>query len=435
MRYLMVCISFAALLLAGCGGSDSNSNNGANGPDFLVTILNNSTAMGDTGVFNTPDGAASPAPALPGESYSFSFSAVPGDNLFFATMYVQSNDLFFAPDGTGIPLFMGSTPLTGDLTSQIMLWDAGTEVNQEPGVGGDQAPRQAAANTGTAEAVAVQLVADRMDGFTYPAVSSVLTATLSHDAATDMFTMTLAVNGASSTPIAPGAFIVNRGADAIFAAGSLDRGLGLEALAEDGDPSMLLPSLEGRSIAWSAPLTPGVWVVSSTTNVLFTDGMADYGNGLEDLAEWGSPATLDASLSADNTLASNGVFKVTNGTGAAGAIKSGDSYTFGINAAQGEMLYFATMFSDSNDLIYAPSGMGIALYDGSGNPISGDVTAQVHLWDAGTEVNQEPGVGADQPHQSGGGNVGAADSNNTVRMVNDGWDYPTDLIRVQIIPQ
>jgi len=32
-----------------------------------------------------------------------------------------------------------------------------------------------------------------------------------------------------------------------------------------------------------------------------------------------------------------------------------------------------------------------------GNPRTGDVTADVQLWDAGTEVNMEPGVGADQP--------------------------------------
>ena len=37
----------------------------------------------------------------------------------------------------------------------------------------------------------------------------------------------------------------------------------------------------------------------------------------------------------------------------------------------------------------------IALFDASGRPISGDVSSALGLWDAGTEVNEEPGVGPD----------------------------------------
>ena len=102
-------------------------------------------------IFNTPVGADSPGPLTPGNAYEFTFVARPGDRLSFATMYVQSNDLFLAPDETGIELFTDGLPISGDITAQIGLWDAGTEVNEEPGVGENQAPRQAGANTGADE--------------------------------------------------------------------------------------------------------------------------------------------------------------------------------------------------------------------------------------------------------------------------------------------
>ena len=57
-------------------------------------------------------------------------------------------------------------PVTGDITSSISLWDAGTEVNQEPGAGADQAPRQSGPNTGAAEMAGVDLISNR-DSFTY----------------------------------------------------------------------------------------------------------------------------------------------------------------------------------------------------------------------------------------------------------------------------
>jgi len=59
--------------------------------------------------------------------------------------------------------------------SLVKLWDAGTEKNQPPGLGPDQAPRQSAANTGEAEQGKVAPVTD---GFTYPEVGQVLSVTI-----------------------------------------------------------------------------------------------------------------------------------------------------------------------------------------------------------------------------------------------------------------
>jgi hypothetical protein len=100
---------------------------------------------------------------VPGQT--FTFTAWPGDRLHFATMFVQSNDLFFAPKEGSIALFdSGGRAIHGNVTGQIALYDAGTEVNQPPGAGVDQAPRQVKPNTGKAEHVAIDLVANRHDG-------------------------------------------------------------------------------------------------------------------------------------------------------------------------------------------------------------------------------------------------------------------------------
>ncbi|NIR52791.1 hypothetical protein GWO43_29635, partial [candidate division KSB1 bacterium] len=114
-----------------------------------------------SGVFNTPVGASSPAPIGPGGAYEFTFTANSGDRLSFATMFVPSNDLFFAPDENGVALFdSDGTPISGEVTAQIMLWDAGTEVNQKPGVGSEQVQRQTGPDTGANENGVVQLVND-----------------------------------------------------------------------------------------------------------------------------------------------------------------------------------------------------------------------------------------------------------------------------------
>ena len=119
-----------ALIVGGCG-DDSNARR-----TFTVRIENVSPAFEFTAssAFNTPVDAAEPGAIGPGGAYEVTFSAAPGSRLSFATMFVPSNDLFFAPDEAGIALFDGANlPIAGDVTSQVMLWDAGTEVNQEPG--------------------------------------------------------------------------------------------------------------------------------------------------------------------------------------------------------------------------------------------------------------------------------------------------------------
>ena len=136
-------------------------------PSVLVASIGE--MMGDdmmsfaVDAFAVPVGAEGPGPAGPGSAYEFEVEAYPGQYLTFATMFVQSNDWFFAPDERGIELFNADgTPLSGDITDLIFLWNAGTEIDQTPGEGVDQAPRQAGPDTGEAEGGLVS----RVDDFT-----------------------------------------------------------------------------------------------------------------------------------------------------------------------------------------------------------------------------------------------------------------------------
>src|SRR5262249_51004101 len=84
----------------------------------------------------------------PGQAFEFKVTAKPGERLTIATMFAQSNDLFYAPREDGIALFDASgKPIRGDVTSQILLWDAGTDVNHEHSLSPDDGERQRRATT------------------------------------------------------------------------------------------------------------------------------------------------------------------------------------------------------------------------------------------------------------------------------------------------
>ncbi|PKL77942.1 MAG: hypothetical protein CVV27_04270 [Candidatus Melainabacteria bacterium HGW-Melainabacteria-1] len=117
----------------------------------------------------------------PGQSSSFSFKAKPGMKLSFASMLAQSNDLFVTPARGQLVLFGASGEPIEPGAIALTIWDAGTEVNQEPGKGPDQAPRQAGPDSGTREQFGVRELAEVQDGFSYPQLSQLLRVSLSHD--------------------------------------------------------------------------------------------------------------------------------------------------------------------------------------------------------------------------------------------------------------
>ncbi len=120
--------------------------------------------------------------------------------------------------------------------------------------------------------------------------------------------------------------------------------------------------------------------------------------------------TETATVTVENVLNSkplveSGAFK---GTGMPAVILPGQSVTIRFSAAKGEAVSFATMYGWSNDLFFAPENPGIAVYDAAGNPIQGDVSSQIKLWDNGTRINQAPGAAVTHP--------GVADSKNITEV-------------------
>jgi hypothetical protein len=426
MKKILSLAAASTLLFTACNLDDNDDIDPIPSGVFTVRVENIQTGKD---FFNS---GTTDAVGLGGTT-SFSFNAGKGAHLSIASMFVQSNDLFYGFGDAGLALYdANGYPVTGDVTSEIMLWDAGTEVNQEPGVGVDQAPRQSGANTGATENGMVKLVADVMDGYTYPASSEVIQVSLAHDGGTE-FTVTL--NNVSDmyslqSPLAPGVWAVHNSGMPIFTANQAAEN-GLEGLAEDGanaDTGMFLADNSG----YVSPFAPGVFVTSIAGYPLFTDGVIQAGNGLEKLAEDGGPGDLDTYLNGLPTVLGHGVFSEPVGQSGGAPIFPGDAYEFTFEAAAGDYFNLATMLIQSNDLFVAFDDMGIALFN-NGQPVTGDVTSVLKLWDAGTEVNEYPGAGNNQAPRQTGPNTGDTEAVK-VMQVNDGFTYPAvnELIKVTI---
>lgn len=110
-----------------------------------------------------------------------------------------------------------------------------------------------------------------------------------------------------------------------------------------------------------------------------------------------------------------GVFDTPVGGSGAGVIFPGQSYSFTFEAAEGQMLSFAAMLVQSNDLFISTGTMGLELFESNGNAVTGDITSMLYLWDADT---------------------GAAENATVVKISNknDGFMYPSvsNMVKVTI---
>jgi hypothetical protein len=143
-------------------------------PEGLIKYVSAISGVAAVGANARPLGATGDGPLTPGQAYEFELSASPGQSLSLAWMFGQSNDLFYSNERP-IALFLGGKPVSGDMTAQVSLWDAGTEVNEEPGLGPNQAPRQKSPDAGTAEKQSIAHVRDR---YNYPPTGQVLRVTV-----------------------------------------------------------------------------------------------------------------------------------------------------------------------------------------------------------------------------------------------------------------
>ncbi len=184
-------------------------------------------------------------------------------------------------------------------------------------------------------------------------------------------------------------------------------------------------------------LSPGMFVLSDKSTALFTEGKPARKNGLEMQSEDGDPSGLVASLvSMHHSSNLHGVFKRPVGVMAAGPIRPGDSYEFTVTAAPGMKLFMTQMFGQSNDWFYAPGANGIALFDSKGAAVSGDITDQFYLWDAGTEKDEEIGIGPNQGPRQKGTNTGDDEHGVVHRVADARWaGKNSQFFRITITPE
>jgi hypothetical protein len=187
----------------------------------------------------------------------------------------------------------------------------------------------------------------------------------------------------------------------------------------------------------SAPFVsaPVLWVIhTASTNPIFTGGQRDAGEGLELLAETGDPSQLVKALGKKSGITSVGAVARPSGATADGPITPGQRYEFEVVARPGQLLSTAWMFGQSNDLFYS-NDRPIALFTTAGKPRSGEMTVQLSLWDAGTEVNEEPGLGPNQGPRQATPDAGVTESQG-IAHVRDGYSYPpiSKVLRLTIAP-
>jgi hypothetical protein len=421
LRKWLVSLVMVAVLAASAGVAGAQE-----GQRFVVSIDDVADfSFHDSGVFNTPVGAASPGPLAPGGAYEWTFHAQPGDKLSFATMLVQSNDWFFAPDELGIPLYQNGSKMTGDVTAYVALWDAGTEGDETPGQGGNQAPRQSGPNMGPADPMAFvrQVLTDEI-----PPTNQLVRVTLS-DAGEYAFTLRIEnISGQSDfpSPLAPGVGVVHMAPAPLFISGKADFGMGLEGLAEDGAVAMLADALAART-GTNTPLAPVAFTVGQDFNPLFTPGQS-ASTGLERLAEDGGPADLVAML-----MGEQGAAAVGRGADGPGPITAPHgNYSFVITANPGDHLSFATMFVQSNDWFYALQNQ--PLFTADGTPIRGDFTHMVKLYDAGTEVDEPIGFGPNQAPRQAAPNTGPAEGGVVTMVTQVPYAQAANVLHLTITP-
>lgn len=356
-----------------------------------ITVENELDAkpLVESGTFK---GTATPI-IFPGESASFSFYAGKGQRLSFATMYGWSSDLFFAPENPGIKLFNDDgTPITGDVSSQIKLWDNGTRVNQVPG--------KNITRPGTAETTIKNIKeVNGTDDFgnTYLPASSLMHATLVYNG-NSKFTITITNSSggtANTTPFSPGVWAVSYAPggnilepNPIYEPGKPTAN-GLTELSETGNNTVLNTYLTGKTGIFT-PLSPVLVVVyHGSENPFYKTGEKDRGEGLKELSQMGNADILANALKSKPEVRSVYVLKDATNKILLPKIdgKEGGKVSQKFDYVNGDKIAIATMYGLSNDWFFATKSGDI---DASQK---GDFSSKIGLYDSGTAVDQFPGAG------------------------------------------
>lgn len=392
-------LSLAAmpLMVAACK-KDDNKVPPTSTSTLTVENVLDSRPLVESGTFKNT--GSSPV-IMPGESISFQFSAAKGQAVTFATMYGWSNDLFFAPANPGIKLYQDNgTPVEGDVSSQIKLWDNGTRINQVPGA--------AVSHPGAAESAPKNITevnGSDAQGNTYAAASSLMQVTL-HYEGNSTFTITItntSGNTMNPTPFSPGVWAISYIAggellspDPLYKEGKPTAN-GLTNIAETGDNSALGSYIAGQTGIFT-PLSPVLVVIyNGIENPLYKTGEKDRAKGLKELAQKGDANVLAQYLKTLQGVKDVYVLPAAGTTVLLPKIgdQAGSSVSQQLNVTKGDRLAIATMYGLSNDWFFATRDNGIDATQ------KGDISAAIGLFDNGTAVNQFPGAGITQFNLAG----------------------------------
>lgn len=368
-KYLLVATMFAMVSTALVSCSDDDEKDMPQSVSSVISFENvlEPKNFVESGAFVGMGGAGVDAPVvLPGSSISFKFHAGKGQALMFATMYGASKDWFFAPENPGLKLYSNDgTPITGDVSSQIMLWDNGTKDNM----------------TGAAESANIMKV-DGVDA------SKLMKLKLDYVPSSSEFTLTITNTSggtAHETPFSPGVWAVSNvfGGkllnDMPFYKAGAKSNAEITAIAQSGDNSLLSAKIMADTGIITG-ISPAIVVVyTGDVNPIYEAGKKDAGMGLLNFAQMGDGSMLKASLEKMSNVKK--VYIAGNAP-----VAPGEKIEVQFDAAENDHIAYATMFGYSNDWFYANEVMIPASF-------KGDVTEKTALFDDGTAVSQYPGAG------------------------------------------
>ncbi|WP_345989178.1 spondin domain-containing protein [Chryseobacterium sp. Chry.R1] len=305
----------------------------------------------------------------PGESQSITFSAGKAQSLMFVTMYKASKDWFFSSAQPGIKLFdTDGKAITGDVSSQVQLWDNGTKEN----------------TSGQIESKPIRLVPN-IDA------SQLMKLYLTYDDISSEFTLKITNTSGGTlheTPFSSGVWAISNfngvklANETPFFKPNFLSNPELTDIAEMGNITKMKTKLAANT-GLVPDLSEGLIVVyTGDKNPIFELGKLDAGIGLKELSQMGVAAKLQNSLKALSYV--KGVYKIGNIL-----IAPGEKASTSFEAGAGDKLAYVTMFGISNDWFYSNNKVI------SGNT-KGDLTSSTTLYDSGTGIDQYPGAGNNQ---------------------------------------
>lgn len=172
---------------------------------------------------------------------------------------------------------------------------------------------------------------------------------------------------------------------------------------------------------------PGVIILHDDRFSLFTAGAPMTHASLEALVEDGNNAPLLAEVAGLEGVVDARSFAALDEDYNAAPMHPGESALLTLEDVEpGLRLTVAAMYGHSNDVFVATAPEGAALFDASG-ALYRELGPELSFWDGGTEVNEEPGLGADQPGRQAASDTGADEGGAVVAIAGTdaaGWAYP-----------